>query len=240
MWTTAVASVLVLTASVPAGPARAQTPFAVLQMNLCNSGLAVASCYSFGRAVDEAVQKIHRYRPALVTLNEICRGDLAAMTGLHMTADFVPAWNKNTDDWYRCTNGELYGIALIHQGADRDVHRGWYTNQDNGEEVRAWTCTTVIAGRLTACTTHLSVDRAVALRQCHELMSTLTSAWVLPEVIVAGDFNLTVDCAPPAYDRRTDNAVQQVYFTRDVEWVDGTYEPMRWTDHPLLYETFRV
>jgi hypothetical protein len=238
MWTTAVASVLLLTGSVPA--ARAQTPFVVLQMNLCNSGLAVHSCYSGGRSVDEAVEKIHRYRPALVTLNEICHSDLYALAGPHVTVEFVPAWNRDTNDWYHCTNGELYGIALIHHGTGGDTHRGWYTNQDTSEEVRAWICTTVLKGRLTACTTHLSVDRAVALRQCHELMSILESSWVMPEVVIAGDFNLTRGCAPATYDRRTDDEVQQVYFTRDVEWVDGGYDHMRWTDHPALYETLRV
>jgi hypothetical protein len=254
LWIAAIASVLVLTSSVPAPPARASTPFVVLQMNLCNSGLAIASCYSHGRAVDEAVDKIHRYGPALVTLNEICHNDLYAAYGWgrlaqamadrygsgHISVAFVPAWNRDTNNWYRCSNGELYGIGLIHHGDGRDTRRGWYTNQDTSEEVRAWTCTTIIDGRLTACTTHLSVDRAVALRQCHELMSILGSAWVLPEVIVAGDFNLTGDCAPGKYDQRTDDAVQQVYFTRDVEWLYGTYEPMRGTDHPLLYEAFRV
>jgi endonuclease/exonuclease/phosphatase family metal-dependent hydrolase len=107
----------------------------------------------------------------------------------------------------------------------------------------------VIEGRLTGCTTHLSTDPDVAMRQCHELMSILASPWVMPEVIVAGDFNLTSgpgkpysveDCALANYDRRSDDALQQVFFTRNIHWLRGRYEGMRWTDHPLLYERFRV
>ena len=249
--------------SVPAAPARAATTFVVLQMNLCNSGLAKASCYTFGRAVDEAVQKIHRYPPELVTLQEVCHDDVYAPGGwgklgramadvygsAHVYADFVPAFNRNTGSWYRCVDGGLFGIALLFHYAGGPVHRGWYASQDTSEEVRAWTCATVIRGRLTACTTHLSTNPDVALRQCHELMSILAASWALPEVIVAGDVNLRYaagrphnvqDCVPTGYDRRGDNELQHVFFTRNVQWVRGRIEPMRWTDHPLLYERFRV
>lgn len=261
--TVVTALVVVLTSSVRAEPARADaTTFVVAQLNLCNSGLA-RSCYSFGRAVDEAVARIHRDSPDLLTLQEICHDDLYGRDGLgrlaramadlhgreHVSVDFVPAVNRDTDDWYRCTNGELFGIAVIHHGNGREVHYGWYRSQDSTEEVRAWTCTTVIDGRLTGCTTHLSTDPDVAIRQCHELMSVLTSPWVLPEVIVAGDLNLTSqpgtphdvrDCVSTGYDRRSDDAVQQVFFTRTIRQVRGRSEHMRWTDHPLLYELFRV
>jgi hypothetical protein len=257
-----VASAVGLT-SASAVPARAASTFVVLQMNLCNSGMAI-SCYSSGRAVDEAVDKIHRYPPALVTLQEVCRDDLYARDGWgklaqamadlygsgHISVDFVPALNRDTNDWYRCVNGEPFGVAVMHHsGNGLDVHSGWYGSQDPSNELRAWTCTTVLKGRLTGCTTHLSTDPDVAIRQCHELMSSLASGWVMPEVIVAGDFNLISepgkphdvrDCAPARYDRTSDSALQQVFFTRNIRWVEGRYEGMRWTDHPLLYERFRV
>jgi endonuclease/exonuclease/phosphatase family metal-dependent hydrolase len=258
-----VASAVVLTSSVPTVPARSATTFVVLQMNLCNSGIGATSCYSFGKAVDEAVGEIHRYPPELVTLQEVCRDDLYAphrwgklaqamadrYGSGHISVDFVPAFNRDTNDWYRCRNGQLYGVALMHHGNGRERHHGWYRSQDSSEEVRAWTCTTVINGRLTGCTTHLSTDTAVAIRQCHELMSVLASSWVMPEVIVAGDFNLRFtpdkpnnmqDCAAPTYDRRSDGALQQVLFTRNIRWLQGGYQGMRWTDHPLLYERFQV
>jgi hypothetical protein len=246
---------------IPAVPTLPST-FVMLQMNLCNSGMAINSCYSFGRAVDEAVGKIHRYAPDFVTVQEVCHDDLygrhgwgklaramADLYGGHISVDFVPALNRNTNDRYRCVNGELYGVAVMHHGNGRDLHEGWYSSQDSSEEVRAWTCTTVIKARLTGCTTHLSTDPEVAMRQCHEMMSILRSSWVLPEVIIAGDFNLTSepgkphnvqDCALANYHRRSDNALQHVLFTRNLHWVRGKHEDMRWTDHPLLYERFRV
>lgn len=247
--------------SLPASPS-APRPFVLLQMNLCHSGMERA-CFAGARSVDEAVAKIRRYPPDLVTLQEICHDDLYAPGGWgrlaqamadlygadHVAVDFVPAMERRSDEPITCTDGQPYGIAVMHHDTGREVHYGWYASQDPSEEMRAWTCTTVIPDRLTGCTTHLSTYPDVAVRQCHELMSILASSWVLPDVVVAGDFNLQYqpgkphnvqDCVPPSYDRRTDNAVQQVFFTRDVSWVQGRYEHMVWTDHPLLYELFRV
>ena len=48
-------------------------PVRVLQLNLCNSG--IAACYT-GRSTAEAATVIHAEIPDLVTLNEICQGDL--------------------------------------------------------------------------------------------------------------------------------------------------------------------
>jgi endonuclease/exonuclease/phosphatase family metal-dependent hydrolase len=243
-------------------PVRGPTTFVLLQMNLCNSGVKKAPCYTFGRAVDEAVEKIHRYPPDLVTLQEVCHDDLYARDGwgklaramadlygaAHVSVDFVPAVDRDTGDWYRCANGELFGVALMHHAAGGETHRGWYDSQDSTDEIRTWTCTTVIPDRLTGCTTHLSTDPDVAVRQCHELASVLASPWVLPEVIVAGDFNLRSGvggphdaraCAAANYAVRGDGAMQQVFYTRNIAWVEGSDEGMRFTDHPLLYERFR-
>jgi endonuclease/exonuclease/phosphatase family metal-dependent hydrolase len=267
------ASAAVLTSSIHPEPARATplTPtaqpvvatFVVLQMNLCNSGMA-RSCYSSGKAVDEAVEEIRRYRPDMVTLQEVCydnvytRGGWGLLAqamadlygGAHVAVDFTPAGNRDTGGAYRCVDGEPYGIAVLHHLTGRDVHSGWYVAQDRSPEMRAWTCTTVITGRLTGCTTHLSIVREVAVRQCHELMSILASSpWVLPEVIVAGDVNLTAQpgrpydvdgCTPAGYDRRGDGSLQHAFYTSTVGWVQDLIEPMRWTDHPMLYEQFRV
>ena len=49
----------------------------VLQMNLCNSGLA--GCYT-GRAVATAVEVIRAQTTDVVTLNEVCRADVAVLT----------------------------------------------------------------------------------------------------------------------------------------------------------------
>jgi endonuclease/exonuclease/phosphatase family metal-dependent hydrolase len=240
-----------------AGPA----PFVLLQMNLCNSGMAL-SCYSFGKAVDEAAANIRRYAPDLVTLQEVCRNDVYAGKGwgklaqamadlygsARVSAIFVPARNRYTGLPYRCVSGEQFGVALLHHGGGRDQRHGWYRSQDPSDEERAWTCGTVVQGKLTGCTTHLSTDPDIALRQCRELMSTLKSPWVMPEVIVAGDLNLRLlpgqpydvrNCAP-AYLNKNDDWLQQVFFSRSIPWVEGRSEKMRWTDHPLLYQKFRV
>jgi endonuclease/exonuclease/phosphatase family metal-dependent hydrolase len=254
--------VVLLSASVPAVRAGAATSFVLVQMNLCNSGSS--GCYSFGQAVDEAVANIHRYRPQLVTAQEICRSDLYAKNGLGKLAQamvdlygsrqvgvvFAPAHDRRTGGEYNaCTNGEAYGVAMVYQGDGRDVHQGWYTNQGGGREVRTWVCATILKHRLTACTTHLTINRDIAVRQCQELPSVLRSSWITPEVIVSGDFNLASEpgqphdvqsCAAPGYQRYSDGAVQQVFLTGGIQWVQGRHEPLKGTDHPLLMERLRV
>jgi endonuclease/exonuclease/phosphatase family metal-dependent hydrolase len=243
-------------------PPRAPGSFVLLQMNLCNSGMAV-SCYSFGQAVDEAVAKIHQYPPDLVMVQEVCRDDLyagggwgkltRAMADLYgsdrVSVSFVPARNRFTGSPYQCLNGEQFGIALVHHGDGRGRHYGWYRSQDLSDEMRAWTCATVIEGRLTGCTTHLSTDRDVAMRQCKELIAILASPWVMPEVVVAGDLNLRAEpgqaydvrgCAPAGYGIRGDGGPQQVFFSSGIQWLYSGNETMKFTDHPLLYGRFRV
>jgi hypothetical protein len=253
-------SAVVLVSSVPGVPARATT-FILLQMNLCNSGMAL-QCYTSGRAVDEAVGKIRRYPPDLVTLQEVCSTDLytpdgwgklgQAMADLYgdgnFSADFIPAYNTITNDWYRCVNGGLFGNAMLHRGPSRDLHYGWFTWQDRSDEGRAWMCTTVLDGRLTGCTTHLSTSAPVTMRQCRELMANLRQPWAMPEVVVAGDLNLLsrpgrpddVRTCAPGYGYQGDNGRQHVFSSRGLQRVGGRVEDMRQTDHPLLYLRFRL
>jgi endonuclease/exonuclease/phosphatase family metal-dependent hydrolase len=254
------------TASAPAAvppPTRSGSgTFVLLQMNLCNSGMALL-CYSSGRAVDEAAARIRQYSPDVVTLQEVCRDDLysaggwgklaQAMADLYGSAqvkvNFVPARNRLTDKPYRCVNGEQFGVALIHRGDGSDHHNGRYRSQDRSPEARVWGCSTVLPGRLTACTTHLSTNPDVGMRQCRELIATLGSPWAMPQVILAGDLNLrdlpgdrydVRKCAPNSYVNKNDNWLQQVFFSRTIPWVEGRFEKMRWTDHPMLYQEFRL
>ena len=144
-----------------------------------------------------------------------------------------------------CAGLHGFGLGLaLHNGVCPP-----YFVTASSEEERAWTCITVIPHRLTGCTTHLSTNVRVAWNQCRELSTILASSWVQPEVIVSGDFNLKSapgrrydvgTCAPSGYERRDDGTLQQVFYSPDVEWVTGDRQRMHWTDHPLLYERFRV
>jgi endonuclease/exonuclease/phosphatase family metal-dependent hydrolase len=238
----ALVGVLVAAAAIPAVPATAATTYTVLQMNLCDSGMA-HSCYTFGRSVDEAVQRIRAYAPDLVTFQEICREDLygklaRAMADLYgadrISVDFQPARNRYTGRAYRCLNGQPFGIGLVLRGTRHARRDGWYTAQDGDDEIRTWVCVTT-AKSLTVCTTHLSTVTATARRQCAELVAGLPRD---AEVIVAGDLNLTRDCAPYPYEDHGDGALQHVLAT--VPWIDGGTQPMRYTDHPLLYARYRL
>jgi hypothetical protein len=57
-------------------PGRGDGVTRVLQLNLCNSG--DAGCFT-GRAVDRAAAVIRAEEPDVVTLNEVCRGDLPVL-----------------------------------------------------------------------------------------------------------------------------------------------------------------
>src|SRR4051794_39285269 len=64
------------TDAAPAGDEPSGPSVRVLQMNLCDSG--IARCYT-GRSVAEAAAVIRAERPDLVTLNEVCRNDVAVL-----------------------------------------------------------------------------------------------------------------------------------------------------------------
>src|SRR4051794_11559546 len=154
------------------GPA---TPVRVLQMNLCNSG--IAGCYT-GRAVAEGAAVIRAEVPDLVTLNEVCAGDvpqleraLAEVTpGGGVVSAFQAARNGRTGDAYRCRNGQAYGIGLVSRwpsAPGQAATGGIYLAQDPDDpEQRAWLCLPVAPGsgsRATVCTTHLAyTSRPVA------------------------------------------------------------------------------
>ena len=96
----------------------ADTQVRVLQMNLCDSGLA--GCYT-GRSVTAAAAVIRDQAPDLVTLNEVCRDDvsileraLAGSDQVGVTASaFQPARDRRTGASFRCRDGQPYGIGLV-------------------------------------------------------------------------------------------------------------------------------
>jgi hypothetical protein len=237
---------LVLTGSTAAGGVR-RPVLRVLQLNLCNSGLA--GCYT-GRAVGEATALIRETAPDVVTLNEICRADVS---GLYQSLDgyawaFQAAGDRPTGGSTLCRNGQPYGIGLLVRTSlaygGFQSYGGLYPAQDLGDtEERAWLCIQA-EGAFYACTTHLAAaSSTVALAQCGYLMDAAipqmqTSHGYAPTV-VGGDFNLRPgdvrSCAPPAYSREDDHGVQQVLATTEFTVSSTRQIDMHaTTDHPGL------
>jgi hypothetical protein len=264
-----VAACLVFTAGVLAGSrpetaARATPePLRVLQMNLCDSG--IAQCYT-GRSVAEAAAVIRADMPDVITVNEVCQSDVSTLdrtlVGLHpggtVVSAFKAATDRRTGEAFRCRDGEPYGIGLLAYIPMADpgytTSSGIYPVQDHGDpEERAWLCLDAI-GSFYACATHLaSTSPTVALAQCDYLLGT-----VIPDVhardsgyeptVVGGDFNLSYggtpdmrSCVPASYLRKGDGGVQDIVVTTDFTvssdrsiGMDGT------TDHPGLLVALTV
>ncbi|MDN5861493.1 MAG: endonuclease/exonuclease/phosphatase family protein, partial [Pseudonocardia sp.] len=171
---------------VPAPPPASAPPVRVLQLNLCGSG--IADCFT-GRSTAAAAEVIRAEVPDLVTLNEVCRADVAtlhraladALDTDAVTSAFQAARNARTGQAYRCRNGDEYGIGVLSRwprvpGTTADA--GIYPAQDrNDPEQRAWLCLEVAATPPVAvCTTHLAyTDRAVTRAQCDYLFGTVVA-----------------------------------------------------------------
>jgi hypothetical protein len=248
------AALLVVARPAPA-PGQASGPLLpvrVLHFNLCNSGFA--SCYT-GRAVDTAAGVVRDHRPDVVTLNEICAGDVeriaAVVAALHPAADvvraFEPAGDRRTGAPFLCVDGEAYGIGLVvrvpagHRPAERTGGLYDDAEQDvHDPERRAWVCLRVPAA-VTACTTHLAnTSPPVALAQCRRLFAAAPAP-----AVVAADFNLGVggttdvrSCLPAGSSRQDDGAVQHVVAGAGYAVVAAnTVDMGQSTDHAALLVT---
>ena len=216
----------------------------VLQMNLCNSGLA--GCYT-GLAVAAAVDVIRAQAPDVITLNEVCRADVAVLaraSGAAASA-FRHAMDRRTGEAVHCLDGEPYGIAVLTRRPAKLTTGGIYPTQDpTGPEQRAWLCldTTDFA----ACTTHLdNGNAAVARAQCDYLLGTAfpsmrARGWPAPAVL-GGDFNLLGEvqaCLPTGNRRSDDGGVQNVVVSAQFGISSELRIDMRaTTDHPGLLVT---
>jgi hypothetical protein len=236
------------------------TPVRVLQMNLCNSGFA--PCFT-GRAVAQAATVIQAEIPDLVTVNEICEGDLPplqrALAGAVPDGDVVSAFqgarNRYTGDVYRCRNGQAYGIGLVSRWPSvpgTTAGGGIYPSQDtDDDEERAWLCLGVAASpAMTVCTTHLADTKLeVAAAQCAYLFGTVIADLreldpVVPAV-VGGDLNLgsgdsepVRSCLPGASALADDGGVQLVVATPEYVVTGSQRIDMGGaTDHPGLLVT---
>jgi hypothetical protein len=235
-------------------------PVRVLQLNLCNSG--IAACYT-GRSTAQAATVIHAEIPDLITLNEICQDDLPALQ--QALAEVIPdggivsafegARDRRTGEVYRCRNGQPYGIGVISRWPSLPgsaANSGIYPSQDTDDpEERAWLCLGVAASpAITVCTTHLAYTKVeVAAAQCDYLFGTVIAEMRQPEpvvpVVVGADLNLgtgdsasVMSCLPAAFARVDDGGVQLVVATPEFV-VSGAQriDLLGTTDHPGLLVT---
>ena len=240
-----------------AGP----TPLRVLQLNLCDSG--IAPCYT-GRSVPQAAAVIRAEAPDLVTVDEVCEPDVpvlaAAMAGAAGAGTvlpvFTPAADRRTGGPFHCLDGQRYGIGLLLRlPPGRPGHQerhGLYPDQDiRDPEERVWTCVDADAG-LVACATHLaSTSATVALAQCRYLLGTvlpgLRSGDALRPAVLGGDLNLRAggspdarSCLPAGYQRRDDGGVQHVVASPEFTVTSAvTLDLAGTTDHPGLLVELR-
>ncbi|MEO3867667.1 endonuclease/exonuclease/phosphatase family protein [Nonomuraea sp. B12E4] len=232
---------LVLAAVLPAA-AEAQE-FRVLQLNLCHSGVNT-SCYHGDATIQEATTVITARQPHVLSLNEICRNDVALLApamGNGFSA-FAPARRPDGTP-VRCTNGDEYGNGLIFRSpAAGTVFSGQYATQDSGSEKRVYVCAEF--PDLVACSTHLSTTGNVAMAQCKAAIAVLRDRAVAGKpAVLAGDFNLKYaplfgpdvqDCNVAPFFRKGDGSVQHV-FAANVGFVRTEVVGMRNTDHPGLH-----
>jgi hypothetical protein len=230
----------------------------ILQMNLCASGFA--GCYT-GRSVQHAETLIKTHSPDVVTVNEICRDDVAPLqaavqgvsAGWTVVAAFHAIPDRPTGRATRCRDGQDYGVGLVAR-FDRPtqtvVSHGTYPVQDKGDpEQRVWVCLRA-TGRFIACTTHLAIDASTAFTQCGYLLGivvpTLWADSTQPgRALIGGDFNLGRDgrpglrgCTPPGYVSTTDGGLQHLVATMDFTVLASTPIDMAGTtDHPGLLVT---
>jgi endonuclease/exonuclease/phosphatase family metal-dependent hydrolase len=248
----------------PAAPTPAAggpgAPVRVLQLNLCNSG--IADCHT-GRSTGEAAAVIRAEAPDLVTLNEVCQDDVATLR--RALADVVPggavesafqaARDGRSGDAYRCRNGQQYGIGVVSRWPSlpgSSAGGGIYPAQDRDDpEERAWLCLDVAATPAVAvCTTHLAyTEREVAGAQCRYLFGTVIAGMRgrdgAAPLVLGGDLNLGSGDSPdlrsclPAGSALVDDGGQQHVVATPEFVVDSsrTIDLRGTTDHPGLLVT---
>jgi hypothetical protein len=240
LWIAALLAPLMLVAL--SGAAVPEQTLVVLQLNLCNSG--ISGCYT-DRSVARAAELIREFSPDVVSLNEICSGDVSELAQVYplgsVATGFQSAPDRPTGRSTLCLNGQQFGIGLIVKADTQSiVDGGIYRTQDlTDPEIRAWLCVTAA---LVACTAHLaSTSVAVAEAQCRQLLREIAPA----QAVVAGDFNLHEAnvrfCVPPDYVRTGDRDVQYVLARDGAGVVTRRVLDMRGTtDHTALLAVLRT
>ncbi|HKN92770.1 MAG TPA: endonuclease/exonuclease/phosphatase family protein [Thermoleophilaceae bacterium] len=242
----AVGCVLVLAVPGCSGSSSASGPtYALLQMNLCLSG--IAGCYArtaYPAVLDEAAARIRQSRPDAVTVNEACRGDIARIareTGYHFRFSRVIYLGKPLPCIHPTGRG-LFGDAVLTKSAIPASEQREFKRQA-GVELRRWLCVTTRAS-VDVCTAHLDTRDPVELpgndAQCAELRALLARRAAGRTLIFGGDLNRRQSCAPAGLWTSTDASarqkpgLQQVYGTAAFRAPSAEVLPATHTDHDFL------
>lgn len=221
------------------------SPYTLMQMNLCLSGLA--SCYrkvAYPAGVQEAIAQIREAHPDAVTFNEACGGDVALIarrTGYHARFSKVIYYGKPLPCIKPGGRG-LFGDAVLTKAAIESTDSRPFKAQA-GPEQRQWLCVSTRIG-VEVCTAHLASHERVEVAandpQCVELRALLERRAADRTVIFGGDLNRRPSCAPSGLWARTDRSarqdpgLQQVYGTAALRSPSAHVVPATHTDHDIL------
>jgi endonuclease/exonuclease/phosphatase family metal-dependent hydrolase len=241
----AAACAVVVAVTVAAVRPAGGSDYALMQMNLCLSGLA--GCYgkvAYPAVLDEAVSRIRGAHPDAVTFNEACRNDVAQIagrTGYRLRFSRVIYRGRRL----RCVDPRgrgLFGDAVLTKAAivgseEHDFH------SQSGIERRRWLCVSTRAG-VDVCTAHLNSRTALEVAgndgQCAELRALLARRAAARTVIFGGDVNRRSSCAPKGFWTRTDESaarsrgLQQAYGTDALRSPSADVLAAAHTDHDVL------
>jgi endonuclease/exonuclease/phosphatase family metal-dependent hydrolase len=229
----------------------ASSAYTLMQMNLCLSGRA--GCYGkteYPAVVEEAVAGIRERRPDAVTLNEVCRRDVARIarrTGYHLRFSRVIYGGRRL----RCVRPGgrgLFGNAVLTKAAIESTESQDFNSQ-SGPERRRWLCATT-RGAVDVCTAHLNTRSPIEIAghrgQCVELGALLARRASERAVIFGGDVNRRRPCAPDGFWTRTDSSadqapgLQHVYGSRTLRSPSEEILPAEHTDHDVLLVRARL
>jgi len=227
-------------------PKAAGSPYRLLQMNLCLSGLA--GCYAateYPKVVDDAIVQIRTLDPSAVTLNEACGGDaeqIAAETGYRLR--FVTVIYRGAPLPCRNPGGRsVFGIAVLTREPIRTSADQAYAAQAGLEE-RRWLCASTVRD-VTVCASHLSTRGSGAARaaneaQCQELGQVLAQYVAAGPTVFGGDVNRAGSCAARGMATLTDadagqlSGIQHIYMSWEFWSPEAEVVPAAYTDHDFL------
>jgi endonuclease/exonuclease/phosphatase family metal-dependent hydrolase len=219
--------------------------YTLMQMNLCLSGRA--GCYgktAYPAVVKDAVAGIRGARPDAVTLNEVCRRDVARIargTGYHLRFSRVIYGGRRLP-CVRPGGRGLFGNAVLTEAATESTVSRDFKAQ-SGPERRRWLCVTTRAG-VDVCAAHLNtrspIEIAGNIAQCKELGRLLARRASTRPVLFGGDVNRRDSCAPDGFWTRTDRSadqapgLQHVYGSDALRSPSAEVVPAEHTDHDVL------